>query len=424
MSTSTVVIGAQWGDEGKGKVTDVMAEKVSAVARFSGGPNAGHTLSINGRKAVLHLLPSALFRPDVLKLVGPGVVSDPEVLSEELQLAEELDVLHTVHLDVHAPIILPIHRELDKARESLSGKGAIGTTQRGIGPCYEDFVARRGPSLQNLRSAKALKQAMLDRRFYDERSLLVQLAGIKPSTVDQMVEWCMERAKNIVPALVDTREVISRLRERGDSLLFEGAQGIMLDVFNGTRPYCTSSICGPAAISASLGVHSFDRVIGVSKAYTTRVGNGPFPTELTGQAGHWLRKKGNEYGATTGRDRRTGWLDLPALRYACRMGGITDLIITKLDILTDIEKIRVAVAYSTPLAEIGPHRTLDTELLERVEPVYQDMDGWQGDLKNCSSIKDLPSNAKKFLWKIEEQTGLPIIGVSVGPDREDMVWKE
>lgn len=417
---TTVVIGAQWGDEGKGKVVDAIAEHSDAVVRYGGGANAGHTLVIDGKKTVLHLLPSGITRPRLLNIVGPYVVCDPQILLDELRISRDCD--SSVQLDRHAPVVLPLHKQLDEAREKRSGKSAIGTTLRGIGPCYEDFVARRGLTLGDLVSpADTVRNALLARNFYEERSALLTHYGVKPMAMDELLAWCATFGP-LTEHLGDTRATVKELMSAKASVLFEGAQGVMLDVIHG-RPFCTSSICSSAGMSASMGVYRPDRVIGMAKAYLTRVGGGPFPTELEGGLEIALRERGNEFGSTTGRPRRVGFLDLPALSFACRMGGVTELVITKLDVLTGLDGINICTEYLTKHGRaVHPQETLTTSVLENVTGQYMKMPTWNEPLGACTSLRDLPKNALHYIEFIQSHIGIPIVGIGVGPERDAIIW--
>ena len=414
-----VVVGAQWGDEGKGKIVDWLAEEADVIVRFNGGANAGHTIWVDGKKTVLHLLPSSITRPGKLNLVGPYVVVDPEMLALEIDIARQADA--TVLLDPRCQVVLPLHKQIDALREGASGTGAIGTTGKGIGPAYEDLAARRGPTLGDLVKPERFAEALAARNFLAERDAVIRHYGGTSMTALALQTWAARFAERIGP-LVDDANVAHRLSRTPDKhFLFEGAQSVMLDILNGTRPYVTSSFCGPGAISASLGIHRFDRVIGVAKGYATRVGGGPFPTESPDKF-EWLRTHGSEFGATTGRPRRCGWIDLPALRYACAVGGITELVITKIDVLRGLEAIPVCRAYhlgdGTPVEPLA----FTTKDLEIFQPVYETLPGWSEDISGCRSWDDLPENVRAYLDMIAREVGVPVTGTSVGPEREQMIW--
>lgn len=415
-----VVVGAQWGDEGKGKVVNKIAEEADLVIRDGGGGNAGHTIFVKDRKVVQHLLPCGIVYKDKINMVGPRVVCDLEVLEKELALAKEFG--SEVWLDERAPIVLPIHKAIDAGRETSGGASKIGTTGRGIGPCYEDWVARRGLRLGDLRSRQKMTGALEARGFYAERRAVASHHDMTSVPIEAVLDWAEMYAKSVVPHLADTLELVHDALDRESTVAFELAQGVMLDVQHGTWPFVTSSSCGAGAVHNTFGIKHIHRAIGVSKAYVTRVGSGPFPTEIPGLDGDWLRDRGDEFGATTGRPRRCGWLDLPALKYACRVGLITELVITKLDVLTGRPSIPVCKTYVPRNGTLRATSTLTRELLESVEPSYVEMEGWNQDLRHCRQFADLPHQARHFLSVIERTVGLPITGVSVGPGRDDMIW--
>ena len=427
----TIVLGAQWGDEGKGKIVDVLGDGMDAVVRFGGGPNAGHSLVVNGKKTVIHNCPSGIVREGMMNVVGPGVVFDPVIGVQEIALARECK--SDLILDSSSPVILPIHRALDFGRELAAGKQAIGTTHKGIGPCYSDFWLRRGLTLGDLFLEDKIRSALTRGGYWDElvalgrhlklhRTDLSKLGlSIDPLSLEETVRWCLSFADAICPIVYDTRTSINSLYESGREILFEGAQGVLLDTFHGARPYVTSSLCTAAGVSATFGIYKFDRVIGVTKAYATRVGAGQFPTELFDETDQYLREKGNEFGSTTGRPRRCGWLDLPALRYACRMGGITELVMTKLDVLSGIPELKVCECYGL-FEEFGP-ATFTTEVLESVCSHLVEYEPWTQDFFSAQSLEDLPEDARRYLARISHLRDIPpITGVSVGPDREQMFW--
>jgi len=413
---ATIISGAQWGDEGKGKIVDELAMRADVVVRVNGGPNAGHTLNVNGEKTVLHILPSSILQKHVLAVTGPYVLHDLEIVEQELDIAGSLGTM--VMLDNDAPIILPIHRQIDGAREAASGKSAIGTTLKGIGPCYEDFFSRSGLLLRDLKDMKIAAEKLVARGYYAERQAVVRHHGGEPMTVTVLLDWLAHYAAAIVPFLGDTREVVQIKMDAGKRVLFEPGQGIMLDVVYGGRPYCTSSFCTRGAVSATLGVHDCEKCIGVAKAYVTRVGGGPFPTELDDEVGQMLREKGGEYGATTGRPRRCGWLDLRALRYACAMGGLDRIYLTKLDVLSGLKTIKVCTDY------VGVSKTssITTDILQNAQPIYAELPGWDQDISGCRKFRLLPEEAKEFLLFVREYLGISIGLVGVGPGRGDVVW--
>lgn len=426
---ATVVLGAQWGDEGKGKIIDSLAEDADVVVRFQGGANAGHTIVIADKTYPIHLLPSGIFRKNKVNLVGPGVVFDPEVGLKELELAQTFG--SQVILDEQTPIVLPLHRLIDAAREQAAGSSAIGTTKRGISPAYSDFWLRRGVTLGDFRSADRLRTALETRRYWvDLFTTVSTLSGEKLERtlgypfslfhLDDTIDWLMSFSDQIVPLLGDTRGSVHKALSQDKQVLFEGAQGVMLDAYHGSRPYVTSSLCTAAGVSATYGVYEFDRVVGVAKAYATRVGAGPFPTELHDARGEALRQRGHEFGTTTGRPRRCGWLDLPALRYACRVGGITELVITKIDVLTDVPDLRICDRYRGVRAET----TLTCQVLEQAKPVSMRLASWKEDLSACRQYDELPHVVREYIDRIENRTGTPVIGVGVGAERDQMLWRK
>jgi len=423
-----VVTGAVFGDEGKGKVVDDLAEAADFVIRYMGGGNAGHTVVIGDRSYALHLLPSGIFRAGLTNVVGPGVAFELKIGTHEIALAKAHG--STILLDMGAPVVLPIHRALDLGRELAARSQAIGTTKQGIGPTYGDFWMRRGVRLGDLRSESRVREALTRGGYWKEVLALGHFLdlddclaadslslGMDPMDLDATVRWCMQHADVVCGHLADTRAIIQEADHEGKRLLFEGAQGILLDTFQGTWPYCTSSLCTPAGVSATFGIYRFDRVIGITKAYATRVGAGPFPTELDDETGEQLRQRGHEFGTTTGRPRRCGWLDLPALRYACRMGGVTELIITKLDVLTGMN-LFVATSYE----EHDIRSSLTAEVMENAVPVYSSVPGWSQDITTAKQWSDLPLAARGFVGKIERETNVPVSGVSVGPERSQLIW--
>lgn len=417
MSTLAVV-GAQWGDEGKGKVVDVLAAEADLVARFAGGNNAGHTLVVDGKKIVTHLVPSGCTYPGTRCLLGAGMVIDPEVFAEEIAEIRSQGLLQNDELRVSydAHVIFPFHRELDGLREDTSGSKSIGTTRRGIGPCYEAKVGRRGIRVRDLLDPARLR----DRLELNKRVLEPEFARLgqgKTIDVDALVARAAEWAKWLGPMVCDASAETLDAIDGGKRVLFEGAQGALLDVDHGTYPYVTSSstIAGGVCTGLGIGPTLIEGVWGITKAYTTRVGAGPFPTKLEGEAGEALRKAGGEYGATTGRPRDCGWLDLPALRLAARRNGLTGLVVTKLDVLAMLPRAEVCVAYAD---NVDPGR----DGFERAVPVYEAIEGW-GDpswaerVNKARALEDLPGPVRAYLDKIAEATGVAITMISVGPER-------
>lgn len=416
--SNIIVVGAQWGDEGKGKIVDLLTEQAAVVVRYQGGANAGHTLVVEGRKSVLHLIPSGILHPDKLCIIGNGVVLDPVVFLEEVEELRRAGVqVDSDHLKVsdRAHVILPLHRALDRARESHLGQGKIGTTGRGIGPAYEAKIGRRG-----LRVAEFLDPALTRERLEgllpDTNEELARLGA--PLLTQDHIDQVLILAEQLRPFVCDTVPLLFELQRAGQSLLFEGAQGSMLDVDHGTYPFVTSSstVAGGACTGAGVGPTVIDAVLGVSKAYTTRVGSGPFPTELSDEMGERLRARGQEFGATTGRPRRCGWLDLVVLRHAVMVNGLTGIVLTKLDVLSGLSELKVAVSYQLDGKELRsvPARLPD---LERCIPQYVTLAGWEEDLTHVTSFEGLPPTAQAYVQWIEAQLGVPVTLLSVGPGR-------
>jgi len=423
MGKKVVVIGSQWGDEGKGKVVDLLTERVQAVVRFQGGHNAGHTLVINGEKTILHLIPSGILRKGVVCLIGNGVVVSPSALIEEMDMLEQrgVPVGERLKISPACPLILSCHIALDKARELARGNAAIGTTGRGIGPAYEDKVARRGLRLGDLfyreRFAAKLGEVMDYHNF-----MLQHYYKTEPLDFQAVLDENLALHERLEPLIADVPELIYGYHKRGDSLLFEGAQGTLLDIDHGTYPYVTSSntIAGGASTGSGMGLLYFDYVLGITKAYTTRVGSGPFPTELIDEMGGYLAKRGHEFGSTTGRPRRVGWFDAVALRRAIHLNSLSGLCITKLDVLDGLDTIRICVGYRYQ----GEERLLPPDGAEAYagcEPIYVDMPGWKDSTVGVKRYKDLPSAALNYLKKIEEIVETPIDMISTGPDRDETI---
>ncbi|MDD3760998.1 MAG: adenylosuccinate synthase [Acidithiobacillus sp.] len=426
MSRNVVVVGTQWGDEGKGKIVDWLTEQCQAVARFQGGNNAGHTLVIAGKKTVLHLIPSGILRSEVQCLIGNGVVLDPVALFEELDpLLETVpDAAQRLVISEACPLILPYHKRLDLARERAKGEARIGTTGRGIGPAYEDKVARRALRVADLfhreRFAAKLGEALDYHNF-----VLQHYFKEKPEDFHQTLEQSLAYAERLAPMVADVSLRLSQIQAAGGRILFEGAQGTMLDVDHGTYPFVTSSntVAGAAAAGTGVGPGELGYVLGITKAYTTRVGSGPFPTELFDDTGRWLAEKGGEVGATTGRARRCGWFDAVALRASCRVNGVSGLCMTKLDVLDGLAEIRVATGYRVRGAEC---RELPggAESLADCEPVYESFPGWSDSTAGVQRWQDLPQNARSYLEALAELVERPLAIVSTGPDRAHTILRE
>ncbi len=418
-----VLIGAQWGDEGKGKVTDLLGGQVDYVVRYSGGNNAGHTVvTPDGQKYALHLMPSGALSPNAIIVIGNGVVIDPKVLLAEIDGLNERGVdVSRLRISGDAHLIMPHHRALDRVIERYLGSARIGTTGRGIGPAYGDKVARTGIRVQDLLDPGILRKK-LELVLREKNQILFKVYNRKAIDTDAVVEEYLAYAQRLTPYIVETRALLWDALDNGQTVLLEGAQATMLDMDHGTYPFVTSSnpTAAGACVGAGIPPTRIGKVIGVSKAYTTRVGSGPFPTELFDEAGQHLRKIGQEYGTTTGRERRTGWFDAVVGRYAVRLNGITDLVITKLDILTGLDKVPICVAY-----EIDGKRYDDMPMTQtafhHAKPIYEDMDGWWEDITKARSFDDLPANAQAYVRRIEELCGAQISIVGVGPGREENV---
>lgn len=414
---SLIVLGAQWGDEGKGKVVDLLTEKADVVVRFQGGHNAGHTLVLNGKKTVLHLIPSGILRDKVKSYIGNGVVLCLRALLREIQQLSDqgISVVDRLRIASNVALILPSHVALDQARENSKGDNKIGTTGRGIGPAYEDKVARRGLRLIDLQDSDNFRDKATKLINY-HNFLLTNYYQQSSIDVNQIIDEWLSMGEKVLPMMADVGLILHHHQQKGDKVVFEGAQGAMLDIDHGTYPFVTSSnTIASGAISGS-GVNNFDHILGVVKAYTTRVGEGPFPTELFDENGEFLGKKGQEFGATTGRARRCGWLDLPALKRAIINSGINSLCVTKLDVLDGLTEIKLCTHYQLDgqIIDIAP---TGAGILAKCKPVYQSFFGWQEKTFDAISLDDLPDNAKSYLNAISDLVGLPISIVSTGADR-------
>ncbi|MEM9069944.1 MAG: adenylosuccinate synthase [Myxococcota bacterium] len=413
---AAVVVGAQWGDEGKGKIVDLLTPHADLVVRFAGGANAGHTLVVGGEKLVLHLVPSGILHEGKRCVIGQGTVVDPGTLLGELDALRGRGVDFDGRLFVadRAHVVLPHHKEIDGLREAASDE-RIGTTKRGIGPAYEDKVGRRGIRVGDLGRGDLAEK--LGHNLAGWSSEIAALGGTVP-TVEDLLPQLQQWGKQLAPYVEDGARIAAEALEGGQNVLLEGAQGTMLDVDHGTYPFVTSSnaTSGGACTGSGVGPTAVKAVIGIAKAYATRVGGGPFPTEIHGEAGDALRKAGAEFGATTGRPRRCGWIDIPALRMARRVNGLTSLAITKLDVLTGLPEIQVCVGYRD---ESGEHREPPFDAMSSVEPVYETLAGWTEDVRDCRSKAALPDAARAYLDRVEALVGCPVTLVSVGPDREE-----
>jgi adenylosuccinate synthase len=423
MTKNVVVIGTQWGDEGKGKIVDWLTDRAQGVVRFQGGHNAGHTLVIAGKKTVLHLIPSGILRENVRCYIGNGVVVSPEALMEEVEMLEKsgIDVLSRMTISEACPLILPHHIALDHAREAAKGAGKIGTTGRGIGPAYEDKIARRAIRMQDLlhreRFAAKLGEVLDYHNFVLKNYFKWEIVDFH-KTLDQ----AMELAEKIKPMIGDVPRELYEANRRGENLLFEGAQGTLLDIDHGTYPFVTSSNCtaGGASTGSGMGPSSMHYILGITKAYTTRVGSGPFPTELFDENGKWLAEKGHEFGATTGRPRRCGWFDAAALKRAIQINGLTGMCVTKLDVLDGMDTIRICTGYKVG-GEVCDILPVGSEMLADCEPIYEDHPGWMDSTVGVKTFEGLPANAQSYLKRMEELCGVPADIISTGPDREETI---
>ena len=423
MARNVVVIGTQWGDEGKGKIVDWLTDEVAAVVRFQGGHNAGHTLVVNGKKTILRLIPSGILHPEVTCYIGNGVVLSPQALLQEIdELAVAgVDAMSRLRISEACPLILPYHVAIDQARELALGVEKLGTTGRGIGPCYEDKVARRAIRLHDIYFPDRFKEKLIEVLDYHNFVLKNYLKADTVS-VDSVFDATLKMGERLKPMIADVSADLNRLMGEGKSLLFEGAQAALLDVDHGTYPYVTSSNClaGQASAGAGVGPQALNYVLGITKAYATRVGSGPFPTELENDIGERLRKRGNEFGSVTGRPRRCGWFDAAALKRAAQINGLSGLCITKLDVLDGLETLRICTGYKIDgrVTNILPY---GADSIAHCEPIFEDHEGWSESTYGVKSWDGLPKSAQVYLKRIESLVGTPIDLVSTGPDREETV---
>ncbi len=426
MAKNVVVLGTQWGDEGKGKIVDLLTENSSLVVRYQGGHNAGHTLVVDGKKTVLHLIPSGILHDGVECIIGNGVVLSPEALLEEVRSLEAtgVGVRDRLKISDACALILPYHVALDQAREKAASKQAIGTTGRGIGPAYEDKIARRAIRVSDLFSPDVLKRK-LDAALHLHNFVLQGLHQLEPVSVDEVYAQCLEFAQEIAPMVINCTEHLHKAGQSGLNMLLEGAQGTLLDVDHGTYPFVTSSntTAGSAATGCGIGPAAIDYVLGITKAYTTRVGAGPFPTELDDASGEHLGTKGHEFGATTGRARRCGWFDAVAVRRAAVLNSITGMCLTKLDVLDGLEELKIAVAYELDGKTID-YLPTGAEQFDRCAPVYESMPGWSESTVGAASWDELPANAQAYIERLVALTGTPVHILSTGPDRSETLVLE
>lgn len=423
MGKNVVVLGTQWGDEGKGKIVDLLTEQVAAVVRFQGGHNAGHTLVIDGEKTVLHLIPSGILRQNVLCLIGNGVVLSPDALLKEIAELEDkgVPVRDRLKLSPACPLILASHVALDQARELARGNAKIGTTGRGIGPAYEDKVARRGLRLGDMADPERFAAKLKDVLEY-HNFMLQNYYKVDAIDFQQTYDSCMEMAKTLVPMITDVTAKLHELRKQGASIMFEGAQGSLLDIDHGTYPFVTSSntTAGGTSTGSGFGPLYLDYILGITKAYTTRVGGGPFPTELHCDVGQRLAERGHEFGATTGRARRCGWFDAVALKHAIQINSVSGICLTKLDVLDGLEQINICVGYQdengNPVSSLS-----GSEDYEVIKPIYEEVAGWTDSTVGVKSIDELPANARAYITRLEELIEAPIDIISTGPDRNETI---
>ena len=423
MSHNVVILGTQWGDEGKGKIVDLLTEQADAVVRFQGGHNAGHTLVIGGQKTVLHLIPSGVLRAGVQCLIGNGVVLSPEALLKEIDTLEDSGVPVQDRLKISAacPLILPYHVALDQAREARRGENKIGTTGRGIGPCYEDKAARRALRLGDLRDPARFASALEEVLDYHNH-VLAHYYGVDTLGFSAVLDEALAHGERLMPMMADVTSLLHEYRKTQARLLFEGAQGSLLDIDHGTYPFVTSSntTAGGTATGSGFGPLFLDYVLGITKAYTTRVGSGPFPTELFDETGLRLAERGHEFGATTGRPRRCGWFDAVALRTAVHINSVSGLCLTKLDVLDGLEEISVCVGYTNDAGETVAN-PIDAVDYENLRPVYETLPGWSESTVGLKSLDALPADARAYISRLEALVGAPIDIISTGPDREETI---
>ena len=420
--SSIVIMGSQWGDEGKGKMTDWLAQKADMIVRYQGGNNAGHTIAFNGKTYKLQLIPSGIFEPQKINVIGNGVVVNPKALLGELQMLKDAGVTPSnLKISSRAHLILPYHIQLDIAQEKQRGDRKVGTTHNGIGPAYMDKAARIGIRMCDLLE-KDTFAAKLKENLAQKNALFEKIYDEEPFDFDSLFNEYYEYGQQLKDYVTDTSVLVNEAISAGKNVLFEGAQGIMLDLDHGTYPYVTSSnpVVGGALAGAGVGPQSLTKMVGVCKAYSTRVGEGPLPTELTNETGDWIREKAHEYGTVTGRPRRIGWFDAVAMRHAKRVSGMNCLSLNLLDIFTGLKKVKICTAYMLDGKQIDYYPASLKEL-ERCEPVYEEFDGWTEDISTVTEYDQLPANAKKYLKRIEELTGLQLMTISVGPSREQTI---
>ncbi len=433
---STVLVGTQWGDEGKGKITDLIAGDYDYVVRFQGGNNAGHTVVHGDISLALHLMPSGVMYENCIPVIGNGVVIDPGALVKEIAMLQTEGISsERLKISCNAHIIMPYHKDLDGADEKMLGKNSIGTTKRGIGPCYQDKAARKGIRLQDLMDEKVFRMKV-EAALAQKNPILDKIYNLHTYTVDEICDEMLPYARILKPYMAETTQLLNNALRQGKNILFEGAQATMLDIDHGTYPYVTSSSCsaGGAAIGSGVGPLAFDKVIGIMKAYTTRVGGGPFPTEQLfpengglgeeAQTGEMLCSVGHEYGVTTGRKRRCGWFDAVIGKYAVDVNGLTDIALTKLDVLSEFDTIKVCVAYAHEGVRYD-YLPMQQSVLFHAQPIYEEFPGWKGcDISECRSFDELPINAQNYIRRLEELVGAPMTMISVAPERDATIFQQ
>lgn len=416
--TSVVVVGSQWGDEGKGKITDFLSEKADVVARYQGGDNAGHTIKFNGDTYKLHLIPSGIFYKEKICVLGNGMVINPKSLVEEINYLKEKNIsVDNLKISNRAHVILPYHIKMDQLEEEKKGMNKIGTTKKGIGPAYMDKMARVGIRMADLLDKEVFKEK-LEQNLAEKNLLFTKVYGTEEMKLEDIFEEYYNYGQQVKDYVCDTSVVLNNALDEDRKVLFEGAQGVMLDIDQGTYPFVTSSnpVAGGVTIGSGVGPSKINYVVGVAKAYTTRVGDGPFPTELKNEIGDQIRETGREYGTTTGRPRRVGWFDSVVVRHARRVSGITDLSLNSIDVLTGIPTLKICVAYRYK-GELLHEFPASLKVLAECEPVYEELPGWTEDITGCRTLEDLPANARYYIERVSELTGIPLSIFSVGPDR-------
>ncbi len=423
--SSIAVIGTQWGDEGKGRIVDLLSSQADMVVRFQGGNNAGHTVVKGNDKFKLHLIPSGILYPDVLCIIGDGVVLDPEVLIEEFDNLKEKGIkTDNLRISCKAHMVMPYHIVLDKAGEHRLGKSSIGTTHKGIGPVYSDKAARSGIRTQDLQDLKIFK-VKLEESLKLKNAVIEKIYGLEPLNAEEIFNKYKEYSKRINKYIIDTTFLINKYLDKNKKVMFEGAQGTMLDIDHGTYPYVTSSsvTSGGACTGSGVGPGRLDEILGIVKAYTTRVGSGPFPTEESGKIGDYLREKGQEYGTTTGRARRCGWLDTVVQRYSAMINSLDSMAVTKLDILSGLKKIKVCTGYKYQgkvYTDLPCHQTV----MHKCKPIYEELKGWEEDISQVKNFEDLPEEARSYIGRIESLVKVPVSMISVGPERSQIIIRD